>query len=621
MTPGEKRLAQRLQAKLEDSYLCWYDVPVGRKWAHPDFVILHPHRGLLVLEVKDWKRETIREANKASFTILTDKGQKSVPNPLEQARQYAQTISERLKEDPQLRVDDDSRYKGHLCFPYGFGVVLTNISRSVFEKAELDQVIESGRVICQDEMLEEVDAEAFQQRLWDMFAVRFPCVLSLPQIDRIRWHLFPEIQIKSGSLDFGDTPGVQSASTVTMPDLIRVMDIQQEQVARNLGEGHRVIHGVAGSGKTLILGYRAEQLAKALHKPILVLCYNVALSTKLASVIKEKGLAQKVNVKTFHSWCAEQLRLYHVEKPSEGSGFFDRLAECVIHGVDKGQIPRAQYGAVLIDEGHDFRPEWLKLVAQMVDPSTNSVLVLYDDAQSIYTDKAKRKFSFASVGIQAKGRTTILRLNYRNTTEVLAIAYEFAREFLTPEDADEDGIPLIRPESGGRSGLAPSLERFQTLKEEAEFIARQFSKFNQEGRPWKDMAVVYRSSFVGEEVTSRLRASGIPVQWLGDRSGKRGYQPGEDSVKVMTMHSSKGLEFPVVAIPGLGFLPGPERDSQEEARLLYVGMTRAMEQLLLTWHKPSAFVERLIEARKRTTTGVGLPITRMARLLGRLGLG
>jgi len=60
----------------------------------------------------------------------------------------------------------------------------------------------------------------------------------------------------------------------------------------------------------------------------------------------------------------------------------------------------------LIDEGHDFRPEWLMVVTQMVDPSTNSLLVLFDDAQSIYESKTKRKFSFSSVGIQAQGRTT-----------------------------------------------------------------------------------------------------------------------------------------------------------------------------------------------------------------------
>jgi len=603
MTSGEKRVAHRLQAKLEDNYLCWYDVPVGRKWAHPDFVILHPHRGLLVLEVKDWKRETIREANRSSFTILTDKGQKSVPNPLEQARQYAQTISDRLKEDPQLRVGDGGRYQGHLCFPYGYGVALTNIPRSMFEHAELDQVIEPGHVICQDEMFEEVDAGDFQERLWGMFTVRFPTILSLPQIDRIRWHLFPEIQIRSGSLDFGEKSDSQEALGKAIPDLIRVMDLQQEQVARNLGEGHRVIHGVAGSGKTLILGYRAEQLAKVLQKPILVLCYNVALSSKLASVIKEKELEQKVNVKTFHSWCVEQLRLYHMEKPKEGDGFYDRLTECVIQAVDKGQVPRAQYGAVLIDEGHDFKPEWFKLVAQMVDPASNSVLVLYDDAQSIYSEKAKRKFSFASVGIQAQGRTTILRLNYRNTTEILAVAYEFAKDFLTPEDADEDGIPLIRPESGGRSGPNPRLEKFPSLKSEAGYIAQQFVSLNKQGRPWKEMAVIYRTHFIGEELAKALREAEIPVEWLGE-GGRRSYRPADDTVKVMTMHSSKGLEFPVVAIPGLGFLPGPDRDLQEEARLLYVGMTRAMDQLIMTCHKDSPFVGRLGEARARVNSVV-----------------
>ena len=54
--------------------------------------------------------------------------------------------------------------------------------------------------------------------------------------------------------------------------MVRVMDLQQEQLARSLGEGHRVIHGVAGSGKTMILGYRCQYLAKVLAKPILVLC-------------------------------------------------------------------------------------------------------------------------------------------------------------------------------------------------------------------------------------------------------------------------------------------------------------------------------------------------------------
>lgn len=55
MTGGERRLAYRLEQKLEDDWLLWYDVPLGPRNMHPDFVVFNPRRGLLVLEVKDWK--------------------------------------------------------------------------------------------------------------------------------------------------------------------------------------------------------------------------------------------------------------------------------------------------------------------------------------------------------------------------------------------------------------------------------------------------------------------------------------------------------------------------------------------------------------------------------------
>jgi hypothetical protein len=106
MTPGERRFAHRLQEKLEDDYLCWYDVPVGPSRLHPDFVILNPRRGLLILEVKDWKLDTIKAADKKSLTIITDHGLKTVFNPLEQARLYAQAVSDLLQRDPLLCVHE-----------------------------------------------------------------------------------------------------------------------------------------------------------------------------------------------------------------------------------------------------------------------------------------------------------------------------------------------------------------------------------------------------------------------------------------------------------------------------------------------------------------------------------
>lgn len=62
--------------------------------------------------------------------------------------------------------------------------------------------------------------------------------------------------------------------------------------------------------------------------------------------------------------CKDPLRLNPVPAPGgEEVAYFARLVETVIRAVERGQIPRAQYGAILIDEGHDFEPAWLLYVA------------------------------------------------------------------------------------------------------------------------------------------------------------------------------------------------------------------------------------------------------------------
>jgi hypothetical protein len=583
MTPGERRFAQRLESKLEDDYLCWYDVPIGQSMRHPDFVVLHPKRGLLILEVKDWKLDTIQSITKSDVSLLTDKGLKRAANPLEQARQYAHAVVNVLEKDPQL-VFSGGRMQGKLLFPWAYGVVLTNISRKQFESTDLSEVLESHRVICQDEMVESVDVETFQRRLWEMFSVGGFGNLSLPQIDRVRWHMFPEIRLPAKQGGLFDEVEAESAE---LPDILRVMDLQQEQLARSLGEGHRVIHGVAGSGKTLILGYRAEYLAKVCSKPILILCYNKALAKRLEHWMKEKGVADKVVVQNFHAWCYRQLTAYNVNLPTGGAnrdGYWDDMVDKVIRGVDRKLIPSGQYEAVLIDEGHDFKPEWFKLVVQMVDPRTNALLVLYDDAQSIYDTGEKRNFSFKSVGVQAQGRTTVLKINYRNTQEILEFAARFAKELLTPTEAEEDGVPRLLPISGGQRGPKPLLIKLPTLRDEAKYIIEQFKAAHREGTAWKDMAILYRHwDPVGKVVNDVFAAAGIPI--TGHKSIEFGDK--QDTVKLITFHSSKGLEFPLVAIPGVSFSGGEAKAIQDEARLLYVAMTRATKELLVLESTPA----------------------------------
>jgi hypothetical protein len=592
MTSGERRFAHRLEDKLEDDYLLWYDVPVGPRQRHPDFLILHPHRGFLILEVKDWKLENIVEFDRIHVALTTERGLVRMVNPLAQARSYANELNAVLQADTALRQPSGHPHAGKSILPYGIGVVLPNIHRAAFEASGLGDVIPGHKVLCQDEMLESADAEAFQERLWAMYDAAFPCRLTLPQIDRFRYHVFPELRLPA--------PGSQptlfeaTAEPVRIPDLIRVMDLQQEQLARSMGEGHRVIHGVAGSGKTMILGYRCLHLARALQKPVLVLCYNKTLAARLQATIGAKGVEDRVSVRNFHVWCLEMLRTYAVPKPqAQGDAFYRALVPAVIAGVEANAIPRAQYGAILIDEGHDFEPEWFRLIVQMLDPVTNSLLVLYDDAQSIYAGK-RRNFSFASVGIEARGRTTILKLNYRSTLEILSVARAFAHEALNAHDSDEDGVPLLAPESAGRRGAFPELLRCASLHEEARAIALRIREAQDQGRPLDDIAVLYRSRYQAEAVANALRGHGIAFRWAQDQRQKAELFDGDTpSVKLLTMHSGKGLEFAQVFVPALCAMPASDQPVEEEARLLYVAMTRALESLVMTHHGDSAFTTRM----------------------------
>jgi len=379
-----------------------------------------------------------------------------------------------------------------------------------------------------------------------------------------------------------------------LPDMIKIMDIEQEKIARNLGDGHRIIHGVAGSGKTLILAYRAMHLGKlGLAKPILVLCFNKTLAANLKHLLAKRGAGDRVHVRHFHGWCKDMCDLYQLELPGDQSQpRYDRLVAAVISGCEKGQVPLAQYAAMLIDEGHDFKQEWFKLLVQMIDPETNSLLLMYDDAQNIYSRNQQRTFTWSSVGIQAQGRSTILKVNYRNTIEILDFAYRFASTYLDQSSGAEE-IPLVHPEFGGKNGARPEVCRLANSTQELEYLASWLKNRAKAGIPFHQMAVLCRFNYQADSVGAALAKQGIAVdscRFNGKRS--KSFEPSADTVKILTMHASKGLEFNSVAIPNLGCMPYTKSSPAEEARLLYVALTRSTENMLVTYHKESLFTQQ-----------------------------
>lgn len=593
---GERKVFLALKRCLDDDFIVWHNTPIGHKARQPDFVILSPRWGILLLEVKDWKPATLRSANHIQVELDTDRGRVTEHHPLLQARTYAQELVDLMQRDPAL-VQSHGPHRGKLLFPYGWGCVLSGIRRQDIPSHDFDEIFPSHQTLLRDDLADELPAGQFLQRLAGMFTVHFPHTLTLPQRDRIRWHLFPEIRVATAQAALDLEPG-----KIDIPDLMQVMDLQQEQIARSLGEGHRVIHGSAGSGKTMILVYRAEQLAAAARpdKPILVTCYNKALASRIEAQLRARGVDERVVVRTFHSWCEELVTTYQLKVPAKrgDDNYFLELAEATTRAVATGLMPGGQYMALLIDEAHDFEDAWLTMAASMVDPATNSLLVLYDDAQSIY-QKKRRKFSFSALGIEARGRTSILKLNYRNTTEVLSLAMACADALLNDAgDADAE-IQTVKPQTAGRRGPLPVLIEARNARQEADLLAQRVADAIARGNKPGDIAILYRTKYVLDPITDALKRQKIAFQLAKDVR-LRGFDWNGPSVKLVTLHSSKGLEFPIVFVAGLQALPCAGEPIEEEVRLLYVGMTRANQELVLSAHGDSPIVQRVREALAQT---------------------
>ncbi|MFJ2976399.1 3'-5' exonuclease [Kluyvera sp. NPDC087067] len=594
ITAGEKRLARLLESNLNEDCLCWYDIPTGEKQEHPDFIILDPNKGLLFIEVKDWYVTKIKSANKSHVVYETVDGEVSLTNPVEQVRQYSYSAINYLKRDPELKQKNE-RYNGSFCAPYGHGVYLSNITRKQFDKyfnnGHHNDVFPADIVICKDDITEFMSQEEISTRLFKLLKHTFPQKINPKQVDRIRWHLYPEIRINHHH--DGQRESHQKNHSLQTPSIIKIMDTQQELLARSLGEGHRVIHGVAGSGKTLILLYRCLHLAKnkKSEKPILVICYNIMLARKLNTLINSHAFPVPVEIVNFHAWCFKQAKTHNL-LPEQGDNFIPRLEEAIVNGYKNNTIKSEQYSAVLIDEGHDFKQDWLRILSQMVDKETNALLFLYDDAQSIYQKKSALDFTLSSVDIKAQGRTTILNINYRNTQQILHFATNIAFDYLN--DHIDESLKYHKPDAGGLYGQYPILRAFSDQGKEISHIVEWLKKESAKGVSWNDMAILCPSTAVlSETLVNKLTDEKIPFTFIKKPDDKKRYAPQNNTIAIIPLPSSKGLEFHSVVVMDSSYIREETDDLSDDIKRLYVGFTRATHNLLVTLHRKNALSQHL----------------------------
>ncbi|WP_107724889.1 3'-5' exonuclease [Desmospora activa] len=606
-TAGEALLFRTLKRYLPEEYVVYYE-PDIQGW-RPDFVIIGPDLGLLVLEVKDYTPNTLVAINPDQWTIRNGSGEETaVVSPLKQARDYAFRMADKLKKDRDL-VRTEGKHRFKLKFPYGYGVVFTRLTKADLARRELLTVIDPKLALTREEI--DPERETFseillKQKLARMFTVSFTLEEPLTPLDiqRIRFHLFPEVRIS------GKSKKVQYQEYVLLSlDDLQTMDLHQENLAKQIGDKHRLIRGVAGSGKTLILASRAALLAK--ENPdwnILVLCYNISLSRFIADMVEQKlnqseslfdfvaegeeiqTVQQKHNitVRHFHDWLNRDLKIKSEEE-----------IPTTLQEWEAGKRSFPLYDAILIDEGQDFTPEWLGLVTRLLNPDTQSLLIVEDRAQTIYS---RRRSLRKDIGLDFRGRSRVLTINYRNTAPIVRLAWDFYRQHASMENATSDEeMEVIEPQSSLRSGPQPFLQRFANMEEEMAYVAKQMKVLHrQRNVAWSEMLLLYRvKSYAGLDTMNTIRRGlareGIPFYWMTENAqSKRAFSPRENQVTVSTIDSSKGLDYKAVFVVNTDRLPFPKEENIErEVSLLYIAMTRAKKYLSITWSGESEFTRWL----------------------------
>lgn len=245
------------------------------------------------------------------------------------------------------------------------------------------------------------------------------------------------------------------------------------------------------------------------------------------------------------------------------------------------------YSSVIVDEGQDFGPSAYRLLRAIAGKErTNDLFIVGDTHQRIY----KNKVILSRCGINVRGRSGKLRMNYRTTEEIRRSAMNVLSG-LSFDDLDE-GIDDEKGYISLSHGIKPVVTTYSTQDQEAEALVKTIQEQTGAGIDPREICVVARTNALVDEYKKYLTAAGIACfeikrQQADDRSRM--------GVRLATMHRVKGLEFTVVFIVGAtkNNLPlksavnrtdPTEREAAMvgERCLLYVAMTRAKKMVSIS---------------------------------------
>ena len=253
---------------------------------------------------------------------------------------------------------------------------------------------------------------------------------------------------------------------------------------------------------------------------------------------------------------------------------------------------------IIVDEAQDLSVPELRLFAAIKPDNPDALFFSGDIGQRIF----QRPFSWKALGIDIRGRSHTLKVNYRTSHQIRKAADRLLPDVIRDVDGNEEDRRNV---ISVFNGLEPEAKTSDSVQQETEEVAAWVQKIIEDGITPEEIGIFVRSNTELPRAREVVRLAGQTPLELSNRVEER-----DGRISIGTMHLAKGLEFQAVAVMACDedILPLQERietvaDEDEldevyetERHLFYVACTRARDRLLISGVEPvSEFIEDFLE--------------------------
>ncbi len=268
---------------------------------------------------------------------------------------------------------------------------------------------------------------------------------------------------------------------------------------------------------------------------------------------------------------------------------------------DLNNSRKLPYKAVIVDEAQDMGTPAFVLLRALVEKGSNDMFIVGDGHQRIY---GRNKVVLTKCGIDIRGRSKKLKINYRTTEEIRNAAVALLEGVAVDDlDGESDNQRLYKSLTHGEK---PLFKHFDSFKEQVEFIAEYVTNEIKQGTTPSHICITARTNHEIDLIAEHI--SKAEIKNVKIDINEADLAP-SDAIRTATLHRVKGLEFDVVVIASAnkGLIRVGKNDESadmveklqienEEKSLLYVGMTRGKKKALVTSYGDSIFISGLVKA-------------------------